>query len=94
MGAPQRVRDADSACGGRHGYALARLATGIGGVGFVKEVAQSAALAYATKDAELAARRDEMRQLASNVELTPRAPRASTRKAAAADVTDVKAKAK
>ena len=68
------------------------LATGIGGVGFVREVAQSAALAYATKDAELAARRDEMRQLASNVELTPRAPRASTRKAAAADVTDVKAK--
>ena len=70
------------------------LATGIGGVGFVKEVAQSAALAYATKDAELAARRDEMRQLANNVELTPRAPRASTRKApaAAADVTDVKAK--
>ena len=43
------------------------LATGIGGVGFVREVAQSAALAYATKDAELAARRDEMRQLASNV---------------------------
>lgn len=70
------------------------LATGIGGVGFVKEVAQSAALAYATKDAELAARRDEMRQLANNVELAPRAPRASTRKAAAAaaDVTDVKAK--
>ena len=70
------------------------LATGIGGVGFVKEVAQSAALAYATKDAELAARRDEMRQLANNVELAPRAPRTSTRKApaAAADVTDVKAK--
>ena len=69
------------------------LATGIGGVGFVKEVVQSAALTYTAKDAELAARRDEMRQLASNVELTPRAPRASTRKAAA-DVTDVKAKAK
>ena len=68
------------------------LATGIGGVGFVKEVTQSAALAYATKDAELAARRDEMRQLASNVELTPRAPRASTREAAAADVTDVEVK--
>ena len=70
------------------------LATGIGGVGFVKEVAQSAALAYATKDAELAARRDEMRQLANNVELTPRAPRTAARKpaAAAADVTDVKAK--
>ena len=69
------------------------LATGIGGVGFVTEVAQSAALAYAAKDAELAARRDEMRQLANNVELAPRAPRASTRKAAAAaDVTDVKAK--
>lgn len=68
------------------------LATGIGGVGFVKEVTQSAALAYATKDAELAARRDEMRQLANNVELAPRAPRASTRKAAAADVADVKAK--
>ena len=70
------------------------LATGIGGVGFVKEVAQSAALAYATKDAELGARRDEMRQLASNAPLAARAPRASTRQAAAADVTDVKAKAK
>ena len=68
------------------------LATGIGGVGFVKEAAQSLRLTYAMKDAELAARRDEMRQLASNVELTPRAPRAGTRKAAAADVTDVKAK--
>ncbi len=79
----------NSAAYAKHGV----LATGIGGVGFVKEVAQSAALAYATKDAELAARRDEMRQLASNVVLTPRAPRASTRKAAAAaDVTDVKTK--
>jgi hypothetical protein len=55
-------------------------------------VASTPCLAYATKDAELAVRRDEMRQLASNVELAPRAPRASTRKAAAADVTDVKAK--
>ena len=78
----------NSAAYTKHGV----LATGIGGVGFVKEVAQSAALAYATKDAELAARRDEMRQLASNVELTPRAPRASTRKAPPAGVTDVKAK--
>ena len=79
----------NSAAYAKHGV----LATGIGGVGFVKEVAQSAALAYAVKDAELAARRDEMRQLASGVELAPRAPRASTRKAAApADVTDVNAK--
>lgn len=80
----------NSAAYTKHGV----LITGIGGVGFVKEVAQSAALAYVTKDAELAARRDEMRQLASGVELAPRVPRASTRKAAApaADVTDVKAK--
>lgn len=78
----------NSAAYTKHGV----LTTGIGGVGFVREVAQSAALAYATKDAELAVRRDEMRQLANNVELAPRAPRASTRKAAAADVTDVKAK--
>ena len=78
----------NSAAYTKHGV----LATGIGGVGFVKELAQSAALAYATKDAELAARRDEMRQLANNAELAPRAPRASARKAAPADVTDVKAK--
>ena len=77
----------NSAAYGKH----AVLATGIGGVGFVKEVAQSAALAYAVKDAELAARRDEMRQLANNVELAPRAPRASTRRTKA-DVSDVKAK--
>lgn len=64
------------------------IATGIGGVGFVTEVAQSAALAYATKDAELAARRDEMRQLTNNVELAPRAPRTTARRTKA-DVSDV-----
>ena len=80
----------NSAAYAKHGV----LATGIGGIGFVKEAAQAAAVAYATKDAELAERREEMRQLANNVVLPSREPRARTRKAAAADVTDVKAKAK
>ena len=42
------------------------LATGINGTSFVSEVVNSAVTAYALKDAELAARREEMRRIAAN----------------------------
>ena len=41
------------------------LATGINGTSFVSEVVNSAVTAYALKDAELAARREEMRRIAA-----------------------------
>ena len=41
------------------------LATGINGTGFISEVVNSAVTAYALKDAELAARREEMRRIAA-----------------------------
>ena len=41
------------------------LATGINGTGFISGVVNSAVTAYALKDAELAARREEMRRIAA-----------------------------
>ena len=41
------------------------LATGINGTSFISEVVNSAVTAYALKDAELAARREEMRRIAA-----------------------------
>ena len=51
------------------------LATGIGGKGFVADFVAETKAAYIAKDAELAARREEMRALAANSGAVPKLTR-------------------
>lgn len=51
------------------------VATGIGGKGFVADFVAETKAAYLAKDAELAARREEMRALAANSGAVPKLTR-------------------
>ena len=60
-----------SAAYAKHGV----IATGIGGKGFVADFVAETKAAYIRKDAELAARREEMRALAANSGAVPKLTR-------------------
>ena len=51
------------------------VSTGIGGKGFIAEYLSETKAAYLAKDAELAARREEMRALAANSGAVPKLTR-------------------
>ena len=65
-----------SATGNSAAYAKhAVVATGIGGKGFIAEYIAETKAAYARKDAELAARREEMRAIAASSGAVPKLTR-------------------